>query len=343
MTPFICHLSFIICHLSSSIKQQGKDCEENLRKREKEVMVESGMKTYTLYLVRHGEACHNVQEKAAEKMARDAAVAEGLDPDSDECKFRMEEARKAVLDDHSFFDASLSDKGKEEAAAARAQIEAWCKSDNKTELPFPTEVLVSPLQRTLQTADLVFPDHSNIRVREELRERMTGRPADNRSSSQELQRRGTFSRFSFTKLRQLSVINTDITSLLPGFSRKLSMEEIEEELEKEDEVEEEEVGATPRMDKKEGTLNRLGSSLNTDEVAEDEGKLRERTLKLFELLAQSEHRSVAIITHKGYLRGLERGAFGFPDAVEFKNCEVRVYRASFAEDHKILDGIERLQ
>jgi hypothetical protein len=28
------------------------------------------------------------------------------------------------------------------------------------------------LQRTLQTADLVFPDHCNIRVRDELRERL---------------------------------------------------------------------------------------------------------------------------------------------------------------------------
>jgi hypothetical protein len=50
-------------------------------------------------------------------------------------------------------------------------------------LPPPTEVLVSPLQRTLQTADLVFPDHCNIRVRDELRERLTGRPADNRMAT----------------------------------------------------------------------------------------------------------------------------------------------------------------
>ncbi len=33
-------------------------------------------------------------------------------------------------------------------------------------LPEPSAVLVSPLQRTLQTASLIFPGHDNIHVRE---------------------------------------------------------------------------------------------------------------------------------------------------------------------------------
>jgi hypothetical protein len=48
-------------------------------------------------------------------------------------------------------------------------------------------------------------------------------------------------------------------------------------------------------------------------------------MKIFEVLAHSRHDSVAVvITHKGFLRLLEQGAFGQPDATEFRNCELRV-------------------
>ena len=69
----------------------------------------------------------------------------------------------------------------------------------------------------------------------------------------------------------------------------------------------------------------LGSSFNTDRATEDDGKLRERTAELLRMLAESRHDAVAVITHKAFLRGLERGPFRQDDAVEFRNCEVRVY------------------
>ena len=59
---------------------------------------------------------------------------------------------------------------------------------------------------------------------------------------------------------------------------------------------------------------------------EDKSMLRERTKKLFHLLAETDSRSICLIGHKGYLRELERGPLGNADAELFRNCEVRVYR-----------------
>jgi hypothetical protein len=63
---------------------------------------EDTYKTFTLYLIRHGEATHNVLEKAARKAALEKAIADGYDKDSDEAKNRMEEARKGVLNHNRF-------------------------------------------------------------------------------------------------------------------------------------------------------------------------------------------------------------------------------------------------
>ena len=68
-------------------------------------------------------------------------------------------------------DAPLSDAGRQGAADAREAIMAFC---NERGVPQPTLVLTSPLQRALQTAALLFPEHPNVVVREELRERRTG-------------------------------------------------------------------------------------------------------------------------------------------------------------------------
>ena len=51
------------------------------------------------------------------------------------------------------------------------------------------------------------------------------------------------------------------------------------------------------------------------------------TAKLLELLnAYRGHSAIAIVTHKGFLREFEHGPLGRPQATEFGNCEVRVYR-----------------
>jgi broad specificity phosphatase PhoE len=198
-------------------------------------------------------------------------------------------------------------------------------------LPPPTEVFVSPLQRALQTADLIFPDHSNIIVREELRERMTGRPADNRMASHLSEKQ--FRRFSFVRLRLNSFF--EIKSMHP-FRKKDGLEDCDDE----DNDQDESMPKPSPINTK--RLVSMESSFNS-EVREDEAKLRQRTMKIFELLTHSQHDSVAIVTHKGYLRGLERGALGQPDATEFQNCEVRVYKVTFSPGTKILDHVERLR
>lgn len=133
-------------------------------------------RSYILYLIRHGEALHNVQEKLAEEAAQEEGKKLNLSPL--EIKQRMELARHQVLEDPAFFDSPLTERGVQQAREASTKLYAMQR-------PLPTEVFVSPLQRTLQTAAHLFvPEHhTSIRVREELRERLTGRPADNRYSS----------------------------------------------------------------------------------------------------------------------------------------------------------------
>merc|ERR1719221_217117 len=45
-----------------------------------------------------------------------------------------------------------------------------------------------------------------------------------------------------------------------------------------------------------------------------------------------EHKAVAIVTHKGFLRELERGPLGQPEASEFANGEVRMYEVTWDEN-----------
>ena len=74
---------------------------------------------------------------------------------------------------------------------------------------------------------------------------------------------------------------------------------------------------------------RLGGSGPIDIVKEEKEDVRKRSEQLLTLLKSEreyKHRSIAIVTHKGYLREFERGPLGRPDAEEFGNCEVRVFR-----------------
>ncbi|KAL3894451.1 MAG: hypothetical protein SGARI_007738, partial [Bacillariaceae sp.] len=72
-----------------------------------------------------------------------------------------------------------------------------------------------------------------------------------------------------------------------------------------------------------------------DFTEEDKAELRKRTENLFALLCASNSFSVAVVTHKGYLRELERGPFGHPEATLFKNCEFRVYRITMRQQKLI--------
>jgi len=237
---------------------------------------------HTVYLIRHGEAEHNVKEKAAQRVAQADAVARGMHPDK--VKAAMEAARTAVLHDDSMHDPPLSDAGKASASHIRMQLEELTSKG----LPAPSRVLVSPLQRTLQTAALAFPSHANLQAREELRERQTGLACDTCSPLPALAQRETFDAVDFDKMLQIGGVGAD------G----------------------EQDGATK-------------SSL-TD--VEDKAMLRIRTMQVLTLLEETADRSVALVTHKGFLRELERGPLCKPDASECSNAEVRVYTLSISRE-----------
>jgi len=240
---------------------------------------------YTLFLFRHGEASHNVLEKLAKQQALMEAVSQGLD--EQETKARMEKAREDVLLDDTLFDAPLSAGGIEQARKASVGIESIYSKYN---LKPPERVLVSPLTRTLETASILFPENDNIHVREDLRERCTGKPPDVRSPAHKLKKRQSFSRFSMNDLSKLAEMAAD----------------------------------------------------SGDSDLEDKATLRERTQKLFKLLAKFPPQNIAVVTHKGYLRELERGPFGKPLATEFDNCELRVYQIRFHVDDNSLELAHRI-
>merc|ERR1712113_1162565 len=61
---------------------------------------------------------------------------------------------------------------------------------------------------------------------------------------------------------------------------------------------------------------------------ESKTELRRRAREAMNKLLLDKHKSMAVVSHKGFLRELERGLFGVPDAAEFQNCEIRVYTIS---------------
>lgn len=270
--------------------------------------------TYTVFLIRHGEASHNVKEKSVMQKALNRAIAEGLSPDCEETKLRMERARMAVLYDERLFDAPLSRRGRQEAKAASNQLKELIREHR---LPPPREVLVSPLTRALETANLIFPEHNNIHVREELRERCTGKPPDNRSPSGLLRSRRSFQRFSMDRLQSQSQL--DLLDLL------------------DDENDEEDDLIYPR------TRRSISICSEYSDTEEDKAMLRARTKRLFDLLAESQERSIVVVTHKAFLRELERGQFGEPLSSEFQNCEIRVYRVKLFTSEQSTNELEHTE
>ena len=273
-----------------------------------------GTTSFTIYLIRHGEAMHNIKEKLAMETAKKSSVEEGLDPE--EVKRRVDEARVAILEDETLFDCPLSPVGKEEAASARRAIQNLEESG----LPVPTYVLVSPLQRAMQTAAIIFPDCDDIHVRDELSERHTGLACDTREHTDSLRMRRSFQRFSMVRLHR--------SSLTKAIRQQLKSMAIEEVSDASDEEASDSFG--------------LFRSGKTGEGVEDKPMLRARTKKLLTLLMDSGHQVLAVVTHKGYLRELERGPFGQEDAPEFTNCEVRVYKVTFQTESYILETAERI-
>jgi len=256
--------------------------------------------TRMVYLVRHGEAVHNVLENEAKKRAGVEAEALGHTKGSEPYKAMVEMARKAVLHDAKQVDPPLSKNGFVQADATNAQMK-WLNS-GPMHLPEPTGVFVSPLQRTLQTAASVFPSHPNVRVHELVRERRTGLACDEPSPQRAMCRRRTFSHMDFGNVLKGDCPAQDVNDDALPVHEKFPDD--------------------PRRCCSETAIGKL----------EDAPALRLRTAMLGELLRSVEDQAVCVVTHKGYLRELERGPLGQPEATEFGTGEIRVYEVVVGTD-----------
>lgn len=233
------------------------------------------------------------------------AIAEGCAEDSEETKRRMEVARQEILNNEALLDASLSPTGLDEAKGAREDIERIIRKKN---IPPPTEVLVSPLQRALQTARVVFPGHKNVRVREEVRERLTGKACDSRMSTFAMVRRNTFKDFSMTRQMRNS-FKRRVKALPERIAEKLesksnSLRSIFSHGGSNDSGTSKNMNDDTACTSENPSLTEASSERSrphgpdSDLFIEDKHQLRERTRKLFDLIAESNHDVIAVVTHK---------------------------------------------
>jgi len=268
----------------------------------------------TVYLIRHGEALHNVLEQQAKHGAAAEAHALGLSKGTAQFNALVVEARRRVLNDETLADAELTPAGEAQAEDARRDVEMLAA---KYGLPLPTRVLVSPLQRALQTAGIIFPDHPCVQVHSELRERRTGLPCDQPSSPKMMKNSPSFSSFDFSDILSEEEATYSEEGIRGGF------------FEQEEGIRVEETGCmmTGRR-----VQNRSISSMSDIDGLEDASQLRLRTFQLIDLLSKLEDEALCVVTHKGYLRELERGPFGQSKAPEFGTAEVRVYDVLLSTD-----------
>lgn len=288
--------------------------------------------TCLVYLIRHGEASHNVLEKQAERKAKEQAELEGLCPE--QVQERMEKARKAVLTDESLRDASLSERGHQDALKARASLDKLLQQHCWS---MPSKVLVSPLTRTLETADIIFHTHDTICVHEEIQERVTGMPCDSRRSFATL-----VARFKRFQMHAMSSFHDDFMFLSDdddddsdGSSSSSSSSQDDLRVAAGRWKSEGHNNGTNQQ-YQETTTRQRSHSMPLEAMEENKTELRQRTRKLLNLLDES---SIAVVTHKGYLRELERGTLGKPQAKEFGNGEIRVYRIHFDDNRELKEAV----
>jgi len=241
----------------------------------------------TIYLIRHGEAVHNVLEAKAQQEAEKEAIK--LNLSTDEIYERMEDARKSVLTDVKLRDAPLTEKGRQQARDASKKLKDLIA--NKT-VHHPREAMCSPLLRCLETSKILLEDVDiSAQIRTEIAERRTLYPPDKPKPLDKLLR--------YTR-------NDDRFTI--DHIEKLSKEKVDDE-------------AT---------------------VRESKVMLRQRASQMFDLLMECEHRHVLVISHKGFLRELERGLFELEDSPLFENCELRVYQVIFSKGDRRLFYLERV-
>jgi broad specificity phosphatase PhoE len=156
----------------------------------------------TLYLVRHGEAAHNVYEAEAQEAAKLEAEALNLSPE--ETFERMEDARRSVLTDASLRDAPLTERGRQQARETSRKLQEII---DEGKVHPPTEAMCSPLSRCLETTKILL-DNTNImsaHIRLELTERRTQFPPDTPRPLEELLRvTRTDDRFVVNHIEKLS-------------------------------------------------------------------------------------------------------------------------------------------
>jgi len=272
-----------------------------------------------LYLIRHGEAVHNVLEKEAQRKAAAEAEAFGHRKGSDTYKAMLEMARKAVLNDDNQEDPELSPAGSNQALATRKEL-ARLTSEAGELVPEPTIVLVSPLRRTLQTAALVFPNHPQVCVHTLVQEKNTGLACDTPGSLVAASRQKEFAFMDF------SVVLTSEARLTISSVNAMS----EHVSTNQRELCSRQCSKTSTSDVMQ-PQRRLHSDSCIGEI-EDNPKLRQRTTRIIDFLHTCEDNVICVVSHKGYLRELERGPLGRPEAVEFGTGEIRVYEVLLRPD-----------
>ena len=241
----------------------------------------------TIYLIRHGEAEHNVLEAKAQKLAKIAATK--LNLSKEETYQLMEDARKSVLTDVNLRDAALTERGKQQARIASKKL---INLISNRKIHHPTEAICSPLSRCLETCRILCDDADiSAHIRPEIAERRTLYPPDESKPIDKLLRyTRDDDRFIIDHIEQLS-------------NKKINDEIV---------------------------------------VRESKEMLRERASQFFDLLMECEHRHVLVVSHKGFLRELERGLFELEDSPLFENCELRIYQVIFSKGDRRLYNLERL-
>lgn len=232
-------------------------------------------KSKIIYLVRHAEAEHNVEERLAQDQARQSGGQAS----------EVEAARKVALRNTAFLDASLSRDGRAQVAKAAASFSELLRG---THYPAPEVVFASPLQRALQTASILFDGHPTVRAMEFLREKRTGLPCDERKEVSEVE--CEFPHICFDDVRRVDLAGPD------------------------------------------GYVFR-------QELKEDNEAVAVRSARLLGFLRLEPAESIAIVTHKGFLREFNRGPLvdslaleGLQLSTVFGNAEVRVCEMKWGAD-----------
>lgn len=315
--PFVTHASILPMFMSQEVLLESSSpadimddhptTDEKVNNNNKDVEYH---RPRTLYLVRHGEAVHNVLEDEAQQRAKEEAVALNLSPQQTEAL--IEERRQAVLLDPSLRDAPLTDVGRQQARDCTQQLQRLIQEGVIQHAP--SEAMVSPLSRTLETCQIILhgfePKIKQAHIRSEIQERQTQYPPDTPRRTSALVRYTeqmvTSSRFVIGENYHQG--GDDCSSSPPP---------------------------APHDDGESGAPI----------VQETKEMLRERAYSLLPLLLQMNHRRHwLIVSHKGYLRELERGLLELSpkESPLFGNGELRVYKVVFTKGDRKLVSRERL-